>query len=197
MDVAGIAPGRDFRRAIDESVATCGALLAVIGPLWASDTDERGERRLDNPSDLVRLEIAHALKRDVPVFPVLVRGAKMPSAQELPDDLKELVFRNAVEISHAKWRHDVLILVDALRGIVDPGGQPAVPAAVESVGAVDVETLRKIALELARYIGPVADVVVKRAARRCATPAELYDALALEIEKPADRAAFLRLRGRA
>jgi hypothetical protein len=195
MDVAGIAPGRDFRRAIDESVATCGALLAVIGPLWASDSDERGGRRLDDPSDLVRLEIAQALKRDVPVFPCLVRGAKMPQLAELPEDLGELVFRNAVELSHARWRQDVLILADALRGIVEPSDAPPVPAASEPAAAVDTETLRAIALELARYIGPIADLVVKRAARRCANAAELYDLLALEIEKPADRAAFLRLRG--
>jgi len=122
-----------------------------------------------------------------------VRGAKMPAIQELPEDLKELVFRNAVELSHAKWRHDVLILADALRDVVGAGDAPAPPAAIEPA-VVDGETLRKIALELAGYIGPIADVVVKRAARRCATPAELYDSLALEIEKPADRAAFLRLR---
>ncbi|MCK7496707.1 MAG: toll/interleukin-1 receptor domain-containing protein [Comamonadaceae bacterium] len=74
MDVAGIEPGRDFRRAIDEQVASCGVLLAVIGKNWCDAQDESGRRRLDDPMDFVRLETASALKRDIPVIPVLVRG---------------------------------------------------------------------------------------------------------------------------
>src|ERR1700735_846066 len=63
MDVAGIEPGLDFRKAIDANVASCGVLLAVIGPSWASVTDSAGARRLDNANDFVRLEIASALTR--------------------------------------------------------------------------------------------------------------------------------------
>jgi hypothetical protein len=195
MDVSGIAPGRDFRKAIAESVATCGALVAVIGPLWAAETDEHGKRRLDDDGDFVRLEIASALERDVPLIPVLVRGAKMPSAKELPADLQELVFRNAVEISHAKWRRDVVVLIEALREIVGGNGE-RIPPVRPAAAAVDSETVRKISSDLARYIGPIADVVVKRAARRCSTLGELYEAVALEIDIPADRAAFLTSRAR-
>jgi hypothetical protein len=74
MDVAGIEPGRDFREAIDEQVATCGVLLALIGTNWLEAHDKSGRRRLDDPMDFVRLETAAALKRDIPVIPVLVRG---------------------------------------------------------------------------------------------------------------------------
>jgi hypothetical protein len=213
MDVAAIAPGRDFRKAIDESVAACGALLAVVGPTWSSIANDRGMRRLDDPADFVRLEIANALKRDIPVIPVLVRGAKMPRIEELPDDLKELVYRNAVEVSHARWRMDVGVLADALRdlpGIArepDPAAAVAVAAtpmapvrAAEAVAQQPVlapEALRGVAHELARYIGPIADVVVKHAARRSATIADLYDAVAREIEKPTDREAFLALKPRS
>lgn len=115
MDVAGIEPGRDFRRAIDEQVASCGVLLAVIGKSWFDAKDESGRRRLDDPADFVRLETASALKRDIPVIPVLVRGASMPRPEQLPPDLAELAYRNAVELTHARWDSDVQLLVKALR----------------------------------------------------------------------------------
>ena len=84
MDVAGIEPGRDFRRAIDEQVSSCGVLLALIGKSWLDAKDESGRRRLDDAMDFVRLETGSALKRDIPVIPVLVRGASMPRADQLP-----------------------------------------------------------------------------------------------------------------
>ena len=96
MDVAGIEAGRDFRKVIDENVASCGVLLAVIGPTWLDAKDETGVRRLDNAMDFVRLETAAALKRDIPVVPVLVPGARMPKSEQLPDDLKELAYRNGL-----------------------------------------------------------------------------------------------------
>lgn len=118
MDVVGIAPGRDFRRAIDEQVATCGILLAMIGRNWLEAKDESGRRRLDDPMDFVRLETASALKRDIPVIPVLIRGASMPRAEQLPADLVELAYRNAVELTHARWDSDVQVLINALRPYV-------------------------------------------------------------------------------
>jgi hypothetical protein len=96
LDVTAIEVGRDFRRAIDESVATCSVLLAIIGKDWIDARNEAGQRRLDDPSDFVRLETASALKRDIPVIPVLVHGAKMPRPDQLPDELKELAYRNGV-----------------------------------------------------------------------------------------------------
>ena len=68
MDVAAIEVGRDFRKAIDDSVATCGVLLAVVGKGWVDAKNAAGNRRLDDPSDFVRLETASALKRDIPGF---------------------------------------------------------------------------------------------------------------------------------
>ena len=75
MDVAAIEAGRDFRKAIEEGVTKCGVLLVVIGPEWLEAKDERGTRRLTDSSDFVRIETASALRRDIPVIPVLVRGA--------------------------------------------------------------------------------------------------------------------------
>ena len=127
MDVAGIEPGRDFRRVIEQQIASCGVLLAVIGKAWLTAGDAKGERRLNDPHDFVRLETASALKRDIPVIPVLVQQAAMPRAEELPDDLKDLAFRNSVELSHARWDSDVELLVAALGHHVDPS-MPSAPA---------------------------------------------------------------------
>ncbi len=118
MDVSAIAPGLDFRKAIDDNVASCGVLLAVIGPTWATVTDAHGERRLDNANDFVRLEIASALERKIPVIPVLVHDAHMPALEMLPDDLKDLRYRNSVELTHARWNSDVALLTAALKSYV-------------------------------------------------------------------------------
>lgn len=128
MDVAAIEPGRDFRRVIDEQVASCGVLLAIIGKSWLTAKDESGARRLDDQMDLVRLETASALKRDIPVVPVLVHGARMPRAEDLPQDLKELAFRNGVELTHARWNSDVQVLVKALRPYVQAKQEPTRPS---------------------------------------------------------------------
>jgi TIR domain len=114
MDVAGINPGIDFRKAIDDNVACCGVLLAMIGPTWATITGKDGQRRLDSTNDYVRLEIASALARNIAVIPVLVHDAHMPHAEQLPDNLKDLAYRNSVEITHARWNSDVQLLIQAL-----------------------------------------------------------------------------------
>ena len=114
MDVAGINPGIDFRKAIDDNVATCGVLLAMIGPGWATIANSAGQRRLEDPNDFVRLEIASALARNIAVIPVLVHDAKMPHPDQLPDNLKDLAYRNSVEITHARWNSDVQLLTKAL-----------------------------------------------------------------------------------
>ena len=124
FDVSAIEPGQDFRHAIDANVARCSVLLAIIGPRWL-EAGAPGARRIDDPSDFVRLEIASALKRSIPVVPVLVQGAKMPAAAQLPADLGDLAWRNAVELSHARWASDVQVLARSLARHVDGGGGTA------------------------------------------------------------------------
>lgn len=96
MVLRGIAFGRDIRRVIDELVATCGVLLAIIGQDWVTVQDGSGRRRLEDPCDFIRLETASALKRDIPVIPVLVQGANMPRADQLPQDLTDFAHRNRI-----------------------------------------------------------------------------------------------------
>jgi hypothetical protein len=104
----GIAPGVDFRQHIEDVLDRCDTIIAVIGPRWASAASADGRRRLDDPRDLVRREIARALQRpDVHVIPVLVDGAAMPTAEELPHDLQALRARNAIELTDSRWDYDV------------------------------------------------------------------------------------------
>jgi hypothetical protein len=79
MDVDTIALGVDLAEVIAEAVSTCEVLLAVIGPTWLIATGQDGRRRLEDPDDIVRLEVAAALERSIRVTPVLVEGAEMPA----------------------------------------------------------------------------------------------------------------------
>jgi formylglycine-generating enzyme required for sulfatase activity len=143
MDVDSVALGRDFRRSLHESLESCDVVLALIGPNWLDSKDAAGRRRLDDPSDFVRLEIATALKRNIQVTPVLLQGAAMPTEQVLPDDLKDLAFRNGFELSHARWHSDVremahrLGLRSAEVSLVDPkrksAGEEASPSQTKAI----------------------------------------------------------------
>lgn len=189
MDVVGIDAGRDFRRAIEDSVQSCSVLLAMLGPLWLDAADEQGSRRLDNEIDYVRLEIAAALQRDIPVVPVLLRGAKMPRSEQLPAEIADLAYRNAVELTHARWKSDVQLLIKALRPMVGAGEAAASNQA--STVAIDTSAVQRIARELATYIGPIAEIVVKRKASSCHSEEELSRSVAAEIDSQSDREKFL------
>jgi hypothetical protein len=119
MDVDSLAPGVDFVEALVRSVGGCDVLIAVIGKRWLSSSDEEGNRRLDNPEDFVRVEVATALKRGIRVIPVLVEGAPMPRSRELPDDLKALVRRNALEVSHNRFSADSERLIAAVEQVLE------------------------------------------------------------------------------
>lgn len=122
QDVAAIAPGQDFTAAIDRALDDCDAALAVIGPGWLTASTPQGAPRLFEADDYVRLELARALKSNVRVVPVLVGGAALPAAAELPDALRGLARRQAVVLHDETWHQDVEGLVRSLRG------EPAVPA---------------------------------------------------------------------
>jgi ribose transport system substrate-binding protein len=114
IDVDNLDPGIDFVEAIEQSVGSCDVLIAVIGKRWLISSEAEGSRRLDNPDDFVRLEIATALKRNIRVIPVLVDDASMPRANDLPDDLKSLVRRQAIPVSHDRFSADSERLIAAL-----------------------------------------------------------------------------------
>jgi YVTN family beta-propeller protein len=114
MDV-DMAPGVDFVERIAEAVAACHVLIVVMGPHWATVEDERGRRRLADPEDFVRLEVETALRRpDVTPIPVLVAGGRMPSREDLPEEVRAITRRNALELSDMRWRQDVGRLISTL-----------------------------------------------------------------------------------
>jgi tetratricopeptide (TPR) repeat protein len=139
-DVDTIPPGVDFVEAIEEGVDRSQALLAVIGPNWLAASSEGGARRLDDPSDFVRLEIQAALaRRELRVIPLLVGGATMPGANELPIELARLARRNAIELRDNRWEADVASLIRALEAIpplpAHPAPPPSTPEPATSVSA--------------------------------------------------------------
>lgn len=116
-DVDDIESGIDFVTTIREAVGTCEVLVAVIGPDWLSQSNDKGMRRLDDPRDFVRLEVAAALERDIRVIPVLVGGAEVPMEGQLPQVLEALSRRQAHELTDSRWEYDVSKLIDAIESI--------------------------------------------------------------------------------
>jgi len=119
IDVDNIPPGEDFARMLESQVAECDAMLAIIGNGWLDATDERGNRRLHDPNDFVRIEIESALRQGKRVIPVLVHEARMPRADELPEAIRPLATRNAVRLTHERFRADVQGLIRALQGALE------------------------------------------------------------------------------
>ena len=115
MDVDHIAAGVDFVRALDEKVAQCDVMLAVIGKGWLDARDADGKRRLDDEQDFVRIEIESAIRRGKLIVPVLVGGATLPEAEDLPASLKPLVRFNAVRLTHERFRDDARGLVSGVQ----------------------------------------------------------------------------------
>lgn len=114
-----LAPGIDFVERITEVVAFCHVLIVVMGPRWASVTDEDGGLRIADPEDFVRLEVETALERpDVTVIPVLVSGARMPDREHLPAEVRAITRRNALELSDQRWRYDVGRLMSRLEELL-------------------------------------------------------------------------------
>ena len=115
MDVDAIGPGARWRDEITKALAAADVFLAVLDRDFAR-ADSRGRRRLEEPNDPVRHELAAALTReDVTVIPVLVGGATMPAAEELPADVAEITEHNALTLTTADWEPRIARLVDEVR----------------------------------------------------------------------------------
>jgi hypothetical protein len=137
-DLDAHGPGVDYAAEIDAFIGSCDAVVVVIGNAWLDIRDEDGQRRLDDPDDLVRQEILAAFKAGKLVIPVLVEDARMPGRSRLPPVLAALAGRNALPVSDARWDYDVGVLVARLDEVVapapGPAAQPVAPAPVEPPG---------------------------------------------------------------
>jgi hypothetical protein len=97
LDYDSTPVGVDFREYIKGAFDNCDVLLAVIGPHWMGD-DATGKPRITHEDDWVRIEIETALKKNIPVVPVLIDRTPMPSKEALPEDIRNLVYRQAAVI---------------------------------------------------------------------------------------------------
>jgi len=120
MDYATIQYGEDFVDVISKKLGGCAVLVAVIGKQWLTSADARGRVRLHDPQDFVRLEILEVLRRDIPIVLVMIGGAAMPRAEDLPEALAPLARRQALELGDARFQQDVVSLTTVLERITGP-----------------------------------------------------------------------------
>ena len=127
LDTSSIDAGTRWADAIKAELDAASTVIAVVGPTWlTAGQNEWGQRRIDDPDDWVRQELAASFSSNKRVVPVLVRGAKLPPQNALPDALKPLADPQAVEIRRDYWEHDVQLLLaqlDDRRADPSDGGQ--------------------------------------------------------------------------
>ena len=123
LDIDSIAPGARFADVIRDSINSSTVVLIMIGPNWAN-MQRNGQRRLDDPKDNLRIEVETALQSNALVIPVLVNGAEMPEAEDLPDAIAELSALNAAGLSDSHWAYDLQQLVSKIDPEPEPGPVP-------------------------------------------------------------------------
>ena len=123
LDIDRIPIGADFRRHIIQTMESCDILVAVVGPRWL-ERDDSGD--LENEADWVRLEISTALKRDIPVVPLLIDGTKMPKASQLPEEIRDFAYKQAGTFNSEDFRGQMARFVGLLDRLVqtDPKLEP-------------------------------------------------------------------------
>lgn len=114
MDIDTLKPGDDFVDALEQTLSSCDVLVAVIGRNWLTAADDKGQKRLQDSADFVRLEVSTALNRNIRVIPALVAGAQMPRAEDLPEALQRLARRQAVVLSDVGFQESVARLLAAI-----------------------------------------------------------------------------------
>src|SRR5205823_8494492 len=133
MDFDSIPYGVDFREHIKQTLERAKVVVAIIGPEWTGGK-ELSNRRIDDPTDFVRLEVASALETGIPIIPVLINNTPMPDAQSLPPELEGLAFRNGLALdSGIDFHHHADRLIAGIHKVVDahlppPPAKSATPA---------------------------------------------------------------------
>ncbi|MEO0770380.1 MAG: SUMF1/EgtB/PvdO family nonheme iron enzyme [Cyanobacteria bacterium J06649_4] len=118
-DVDDIPLRVDFAEHLDKAVSQCQVVLVVIGKTWTTVVDEDGNRRLDSQDDFVRIEVESALKRGIPVIPVLLEGVRMPNRAQLPKSLHPLVRRNGTQVGYdPRFHTDMDRLIKGLQALM-------------------------------------------------------------------------------
>jgi hypothetical protein len=112
MDVEAIRLGYDFRSEIEQTIKVCSIVIVVIGDEWLAQVG--GKRRIDDENDRVRIEIEAALRREIPIIPVLTRGTSHPTKAMLPASLEALAYRHGTSIRHEHFRGDMDSLISQM-----------------------------------------------------------------------------------
>ena len=120
MDVDDVPYGVDFVHYIEQTLSTCAVMVVLIGAAWLTSADRKGRRRLDHQDDLVRSEIAAALRGRIPIIPVLVEEGSMPDVDDLPEDIRGLARRTTIELTHRRWDSDVQQVIRAIEKFMGP-----------------------------------------------------------------------------
>jgi tetratricopeptide (TPR) repeat protein len=118
QDVDDIKPGDDWLETIRQELESSRVYLILIGPYWL--VDAQGRRRLDDPQDILHMEVVEALSSEGIVIPVLLGGASMPPVEDLPDPMRPLARYQAIALREEAWNPDVEGLIERLRELVLP-----------------------------------------------------------------------------
>jgi WD40 repeat protein len=151
-DIDSIKLGDDFVDEITTAVGSCDVLLALIGDQWLTITDNQGRARLDNPKDLVRVEIEAALTRHVRVIPILIEGARMPDSDQLPPSLAKLADRQALELSPSHFESGTSQLLRVINSTLADAATRARREAEDQARRDAEEQARREADERARRV---------------------------------------------
>ena len=131
VNTVGIRAEIESLESVEPALASCDVLIVMIGRGWLIAEDVAGNRKLDNPRDPLRVQIAIALRRNFLVIPVLIEAAEMPAAESLPEDLQPLARRVAFMLSDTRWDFDVQHLIGTLEKVVarqvEAGAPPTSP----------------------------------------------------------------------
>ncbi|MBT2385836.1 toll/interleukin-1 receptor domain-containing protein [Streptomyces sp. ISL-11] len=194
FDIDSSRPAQDFVAQLEKALAASRVVIAVLGPQWLGIADGSGRRRLDDPADLVRVELETALKEAIALVPVLTGGATMPPARELPPTLRTLARLQAVRLADEDWAYDFGRLLETLEnhGVI-PAREAGATTSTEPVLTTVKRYQRTLpasrrrafdaltgAVELLRYsvvaTSPEASSVTFHARRGAAVTAEVVDA---------------------
>ena len=182
QDVEDLPPGVNYQEYVEDKISIGDVLLVIMGHQWSTITDDDGNRRIDKPDDPVRLEIEAGMRNPtLTLIPVLVEGATMPPPEDLPESLRELHYRNALQVRHnPDFERDIQNLIESIRQLV-PGTATSNPApaiqgrnwtipiaALVVIGVVAVVAASQLGI-FAAAVAPTATATATRTATVTAT----------------------------
>jgi len=177
MDVDDIAAGEAFADVIRRAVGESTLLLVLIGRRWLGEREGQ-PARITEAGDFVRIEVAAALAKGMRVIPLLLDGMPMPTASQLPEDLRALVGRNALELDNDRYAADIERLAAAVREAIGERVASARPRAPWIAGVAVAIAFGALALFWSlRPSAPVAPVAGISVAVRAAVNGEWQAAL--------------------